>query len=346
MVKKRNNLLLTFDYELFLGDRSGTVENCLITPTEELLIVLSNHQAKSIFFIDTLYLYSLKQAGINYPKAREDYKRITQQLLHIAEEKHYIFYHLHPHWLDSIYLPEINQWNLKDDRHYAVSSLSEEDYTRAFRISKDVMEEIFANKNLSHNGFRAGGLYIQPFNFFKKFFETSNIRFDFSVLPGFRSNQKYYSLDFSEINTQHPYHFNENVTDRTLTGKFLEFPISSITISGLRKIINSMVLRLSSRMERSTIRWGDGMSSSTRLLPKRKNTWWRTTETVSVEMMSDLKIKPYLEALKQRPFLHMISHPKLFTPRHLKCFNRFLTAAKIKFDLEFDLMNIKKEFAG
>ena len=51
----KKNILLTFDYELFLGSRSGTVDNCLIIPTSKILEVLKRHGAKAVFFIDTSY---------------------------------------------------------------------------------------------------------------------------------------------------------------------------------------------------------------------------------------------------------------------------------------------------
>ena len=42
-------VLFTFDYELFLGHRSGSVENCMILPTKKLLEVLKKYRAKVLF---------------------------------------------------------------------------------------------------------------------------------------------------------------------------------------------------------------------------------------------------------------------------------------------------------
>ncbi|MBK7667512.1 MAG: hypothetical protein IPJ32_09355 [Sphingobacteriaceae bacterium] len=51
------NLLFTFDYELFLGKRSGTVENCILKPTDKILELFSKYKVtKAIFFVDTTYL--------------------------------------------------------------------------------------------------------------------------------------------------------------------------------------------------------------------------------------------------------------------------------------------------
>ncbi len=39
-MKAKKNVLFTFDYELFLCERSGRVQECLLSPTDEILRVL------------------------------------------------------------------------------------------------------------------------------------------------------------------------------------------------------------------------------------------------------------------------------------------------------------------
>ena len=39
----QKQLLVTFDYELFLGNRSGSVDECMITPTNKLVILLGKY---------------------------------------------------------------------------------------------------------------------------------------------------------------------------------------------------------------------------------------------------------------------------------------------------------------
>ena len=71
-MKIRKNILLTFDYELFLGKRSGSAQKCMIEPTNELLKILLKNNAKAIFFIDTTYLDQLERVSINHQKAKKD----------------------------------------------------------------------------------------------------------------------------------------------------------------------------------------------------------------------------------------------------------------------------------
>ena len=61
----KKNIIFTFDYEPFLGSKSGTLNNCIIEPTERLKLILNTYNAKAVFFIDTLYLKNLKLVSIN-----------------------------------------------------------------------------------------------------------------------------------------------------------------------------------------------------------------------------------------------------------------------------------------
>ena len=54
-------LVMTFDYELFLGTSSGSVKKSLIEPVNEILSVLNEGNAKGIFFIDAAFLLVLKK---------------------------------------------------------------------------------------------------------------------------------------------------------------------------------------------------------------------------------------------------------------------------------------------
>ena len=73
-------MLFTFDYELFLGSKSGSVKNCLINPTNKLLSVLEKYNHKSIFFIDFTYLTKLYLIKNKYDSALKDWKLIEDQI--------------------------------------------------------------------------------------------------------------------------------------------------------------------------------------------------------------------------------------------------------------------------
>ncbi len=78
-------ILLTFDYELFLGVNSGRINDCLIDPTQKVTAVMDRFGLKGIFFVDLLYLVRLKEELPKYPELQEDMDRVISQLRELAE---------------------------------------------------------------------------------------------------------------------------------------------------------------------------------------------------------------------------------------------------------------------
>jgi Polysaccharide deacetylase len=93
---RRSIVLLTFDYELFMRE-PGTVERCMLRPTERILEVLGNRGVRATFFVDTCYLLRVRRAG----SAARDADAIEAQLRAMVSRGHRIELHLHTSWLDA-----------------------------------------------------------------------------------------------------------------------------------------------------------------------------------------------------------------------------------------------------
>ena len=50
------NILLTFDYELFFGSKVGSVQSCMLNPTEQIMRILDQSNTKATFYVDIGYL--------------------------------------------------------------------------------------------------------------------------------------------------------------------------------------------------------------------------------------------------------------------------------------------------
>src|SRR4051812_20450394 len=99
---KNRNVLFTFDYELFLGLRSGTVEKCLLQPTDHILRILQKYKIENaVFFVDTVYLYKLSRTKTE--SCQSQFSRIKTQLQSAVNQGHILFPHIHPHWLDAVF---------------------------------------------------------------------------------------------------------------------------------------------------------------------------------------------------------------------------------------------------
>ena len=78
----KKTIILTYDYELFFGDHSGTVSKTLIEPTNLLLEQFEKSNLKATFFVDYLMI---KYLGLNTDeRSRSDLHLIQEQLKDIS----------------------------------------------------------------------------------------------------------------------------------------------------------------------------------------------------------------------------------------------------------------------
>jgi len=343
----KKNILLTFDYELFLGSRSGTVENCLIRPTEKILNILKENQARAIFFIDTTYLYRLEKLSETNANAERDFNIIKQQLVEIASEGHYLFHHLHPHWLDARYLEDINQWDLSDTGRYAFASLNESGKDMLFKYSDSFLTDINAKAHSKNkcNGYRAGGLYIEPFDSFKPFFEKYGIKYEFSVVPGEKKTGEKLFYDFTQCPDDRPYSFSENPTVESVQGGFIEFPITKIKIKGITKLLNSIYYR-SSKITPGNKLFGDGVSVTSAIRNSDNDgsgkKYLSFEMAISIELLNPVLLALFKRTIKQKHFVHFLSHPKLQSEVSVRSMDKLLQFCNSNFECEFDFMGFYK----
>ena len=93
--------LLTLDYEVYFGRRTGSTQRCLIEPTEALLRVAERHHAPLAFFVDAGFLLALRrEMGKSDALARE-HTAVCAQLRDLARRGHELQLHIHPHWEDA-----------------------------------------------------------------------------------------------------------------------------------------------------------------------------------------------------------------------------------------------------
>jgi peptidoglycan/xylan/chitin deacetylase (PgdA/CDA1 family) len=331
------NILLTFDYELFQGKRSGSVKNCLITPTTRLLDILDQFGARSIFFVDMLYVYRLSEIADDHPEAKRDLVLIKHQITELANRGHYVFNHLHPHWLDAKYLPEGNEWDLSDTSKYSFLALTEEQrgfiFEKTMALLRDILKE--SRNQPTPNGFRAGGLYIQPFSVFKPYFEKHGIKYDFSVLIGVKGqlDDNSNEFDFSMVK-ENTYCFANEVELESKNGTFYEYALRPLTMPFIVRVCNGLLHRIFF-FRNDYRKYGDGIAFTNRVF---RSHWipGASMETFSVELLNELKLPLYLKEAKDSNYLHLLSHPKLISEYNLKMFKNFLNQVTASEDVIFD----------
>ena len=332
---KEKQLIVTFDYELFLGKNSGSVEKCLIIPTEKISAVLNKFNVKAIFFIDTTYLLRLKEKSFDHLNAFNDFNKIKKQLSVLASQGHLLYHHFHPHWLDAIYDPITNIWDCSNHQRFALSNLGSNEIESIVAFSDTFIRELYPKKDVpEYLGFRAGGLYSQPFHLFAPIFKKYNIKYDFSVLKGAKSFGKSFCFDYSNMDPtiELIYTFENSNIEEVEDGFFIEVSLINFEMNLLQRIINSIFYRMFSR-KNSWKRFGDGTSSGN-IIHSDQNKSQLNGETFSIELLNFVKCLYYFNYLSKNQQMHLINHPKLLSENSIKSFERFLFILRKKYFIQ------------
>lgn len=344
----KKNLLLTFDYELFLGKRSGTVHDCLIQPTYELTSILNKHGVKSIFFVDTTYLLTLEKYAAGYKACKNDLEIVSEQLRELNRDGHDVFPHIHPHWLNAVYSPQINQWQLNDTTLYRFHQLSPSQREEIFTGSLNLLQKILGKSNRPIDGYRAGGWCVQPISDFIPHFRKYGIKYEFSVLPGYYQFTNAQYFDFTAAPHKDYYHFENDVTIEDKNGSFMEFTGSMITMTKPIRLIDKFTTKLRYKLLNDhTFHKGSGQSPVELINEKPISTdavklGDPPTERVAIELLSSIKLNHYLRYLEKKDYMMFISHPKMITHHSMKIFDKFLHIVNQKYSLITDFRNIAR----
>jgi len=216
------NIYITLDYELYFGEKHGTVNKCIIFPTNELIKIAEKYNVRFTFFIDAGFLLKLDEFRSKYPTLEEDYKAVTEQIKYLSETGHDIQLHIHPHWEDSYY----NGLNwIFDLKRYKLVDFNEIEIEDIVTKYKKVLTDLTAKKIFAY---RAGGWCLQPFGKLKSAFIKNEISFDSSVFKNGFYTSNHYSYDFRSAPDKDLYRFEEEPEIENTIGYFTELPISAI----------------------------------------------------------------------------------------------------------------------
>jgi hypothetical protein len=301
----KTKILLTYDYELFLGNRSGSVKDCIIDPTNKILELHRKSKTNAIFFIDCTYLIALNRLQ-HINKCRVNYALISEQINEIISLNHKIYPHIHPHWHDAIYLEKEDQWDLSNIRYYKFESLPGELKEYYFKNSIEIINGFVKNK-YPINSYRAGGWSIQPFAQFKSYFQKYGIKNDLSVIPGKLIKSNAHSFDFKMEKTTAMYQFNEEVNIPEIHGEFNEYPISSIEFRKIEKWIDFKLSAIQNKLKTRN----NYKTINVEIF--KEFDYFTTNKRIasSFEALNVLRVIKIIYSLNTSNYYHFISHPKL-----------------------------------
>jgi peptidoglycan/xylan/chitin deacetylase (PgdA/CDA1 family) len=216
---------ISFDYEVFFGVSTGSVEHCLLRPTERLLQMAQKHGVYFNFFIDTAFLIQMEYYAIRYPGLRHQYRQVTAQIKQMASTGHDIQLHIHPHWNDSFY--DGNKWVVKAERYRL-------DQWEPDQIASMVKEQVAFLRQYSTtrvNAYRAGGWCLPDWNLVRKPFQENGIYIDSTLYSGGYLNEYPLTFDFRNVSKAEEWKFEEQPAVMDENGWFKEVPITSVELS-------------------------------------------------------------------------------------------------------------------
>ncbi|MDC9724102.1 MAG: polysaccharide deacetylase family protein [Urechidicola sp.] len=320
------NIYITLDYELFFGSNSGSVDKCIIEPTNAILDIVNPHDIKIVCFIDAGYLIALERQKGEHPQLKIDYDKVTQQIKHLSDNGHGIELHVHPHWEDSYFDGE--NWAF-DTSRYKLSDFNHKEVLDIITQYNNILKKITGKSPVA---FRAGGWSAQPFINIKKALEINNIFIDSTVYP-----KGYYSsgnqvFDFRSIpEYKSSYKFSDDLTKEDLSGSFIEVPISSTKVSpfffwkfALKKIFK----------QKRDLAFGNGkaVGMSKKELLRLMSSYSYSVVSIDGFKASLIKssFKKYVTNTNNKGDFVLIGHPKAFTQYSLNKFSQFINYNKDK----------------
>jgi hypothetical protein len=349
--KEIKTFILTIDYELFLGSRTGTVEKCMVEPTYRLAKILDINNSKMTVFWDILHYYRLIELENNYLNLKNDRKLIDTQISFLISNGHDIQLHVHPHWLDAEY--EDGKWKCKYDR-FSIHALSEEEnadkidtvlgcVTKAKQLMESEIRKYLPDYEVTT--FRAGGYLIEPFIKLMKAFEYNNIYYDSSVLPGMLNNNSANAYDFRNYPIDNFYNFANSPSESSKDGRFAELPVTTLSIPVFKNLIFTLTRLLKyANLESGRIGTGSGDSNNNSKISKITKIISLLTQPKLMTLTTDGNFTERFNYMykKVKNNSTMILHSKLLNSHTLNILREKLINDEIKFITIKNFLNDEK----
>ena len=314
----RRSIILSYDYELFFGDESGTIEKSLIHPTNSILDTMDKYNLKGNFFIDYLMFKYLEQNTDE--RSKSDLALLKHQIQDIVRRGHRIELHLHPHWVDATYNGD-GTWDFSNYTHYMLSTFTEEEIQQFFIEGVNYLHRLVhtVDPNYTICAFRAGGWAIQPFSKLKSAFQAAHIKIDSSSAFGVYNLKSDQCYDFRIMPQKAMYFFEDDVCQENETGSFLEVPITSfhrnLLYIGIDKVFRKFHF-IEKLTDGTHVRKNDPLNISNNKKIRRLDASFKSMFTMSG--YSCISVLLSLLFYKKQDLYCYIDHPKDFTESTLQ----------------------------
>lgn len=305
-------IAITWDYELFFGERSGSVAQCMLEPTDRLLELASKYKIPFTFFPDAGCLIKFEEQS----DCHNELQRVKTQIQTWDSQGHETGLHIHPHWEKSVWMD--GRWQ-HDLSHYKLSDFSAEEASHIVERYASYMNSILAHPL---QGYRAGGWCAQPFTPVAEAMKKVGIRYDSSVFKGGKNTTSPYQYDFTDTPKASHWRFTEDPAVFDSEGAFTEIPIASMNYSPLFFWKLFVLGRLNPGQHKPI---GNGLPAKGG--GSKKDLLTRSHHLcVSADGYFSTQLNRALRKAQRanEPFMVVIGHPKALTPFGLHTLEAFI----------------------
>jgi hypothetical protein len=313
------NILLTLDYELYFGRKTGSVESSILAPTNALTKLAASKGVPLVFFVDIAYIAALRREMHKHSQLRKDHDLICRHVEQLAGQGHEIQLHIHSHWEDCHW--DGDGWKM-DTSRYKLHDFAPHEISRLVRDYVKILKELAGPEH--GFAYRAGGWVIQPFTKLRDAMLEADIRIDSTVFPGGTAENPSHYFDFRTAPRFAHWHFDTDPCQPQPNGPFLEVPISSLSVAPIffwRFIFHKKF------GPATTKAFGDGNAIGPGRLDVLKKLLTRTSTVASMDgYKSTLLESGYRqhESAGAAEYV-VIGHPKALSPFSLEKLGSFLT---------------------
>lgn len=274
-------LIFTTDYEIF-GNGSGSVEHCMIKPTEDMARLLEKHGARMTVFFDVCEYWAFKAEFEKGTLSENWAQLIESQLQDLVQRGHDVQLHFHPQWLD--YAFDGQDWKLNFNL-WRIGVLKYEDEThperglnQLFKRGKETLETLLqpVKSDYRCHIFRAGAWSMQPETNVLRAMRENGFDIDSTVVPGLKFEDSFTKYNFTAAPKDRPHWtIQSNLCQPELDGAITEIPIFSAPTP---LVTNAAFLWMKSNRK---IAFKPDGCSGTAIATEGKGKWRKILETIT-----------------------------------------------------------------
>jgi hypothetical protein len=338
---KKIKILLTFDYELPLGD-ANDYHRSLFTPADRLIDLATDLAVPIVLFTDICSAIRFKEWNLE-----GFYLPLRKQLKKALDNGHDLQLHIHPHWMSSNYsddrfIPsgDFSLSDFKDGKNgLSIEGIIEQAFQELTAIAKE------AKADYQCIAFRAGGYDVEPESkrILNKLYDLG-VRIDSSVIKELYLNYNFSHIDYTGAPASSRWLISRHgPLIKELSSDLWELPITSKPTSladiirrRLRKIVNGTEFK-----RRLYLNGGKGFAAvqgKQDLKSKWKKIFNPTVLSLDKEHLEyrDLKsIVDYNVSLYESEpndlIITLIGHPKSMGNYHLRLMKDFVQGMRKQF---------------